>query len=175
MKNLLENNRIVLRAVEPEDLPLLYRWENNAEWWEHGNMVNPFSKYILRQYIENSGQSIYESKQLRLMIMFKETCETVGMIDLFDFDPHHNRVGVGVLIDKEHQKKQLANDAFELLLAYCFDFLAVRTVFANVPVSNEPSLKMLTKLGFVQTGLLKDWVRKEDKYMDVAVMQKFKD
>ena len=29
----LQSDRICLRALEPEDLDLLYQWENNPEWW----------------------------------------------------------------------------------------------------------------------------------------------
>ena len=31
---LLENERIILRALEPEDLDVLYRWENDASLWQ---------------------------------------------------------------------------------------------------------------------------------------------
>ena len=34
--NLLQNKTVCLRAPEPEDLELLYSWENNPEWWEIG-------------------------------------------------------------------------------------------------------------------------------------------
>ena len=36
---LLENERVCLRALEPEDLELLYRWENDSELWEVGNTL----------------------------------------------------------------------------------------------------------------------------------------
>ena len=36
---LLSNDRVRLRALEPEDLELLYRWENDPELWEVGNTL----------------------------------------------------------------------------------------------------------------------------------------
>ena len=66
---LLENGNIRLRAVEPEDLDRLYSWENNTRLWDVGNTRNPYSRYILKQYIINSDKDIYENKQLRLMIV----------------------------------------------------------------------------------------------------------
>ena len=61
---LLSNDRVRLRALEPEDLELLYRWENDPELWEVGNTLAPYSRYILKEYIAGSDRSIYESRQL---------------------------------------------------------------------------------------------------------------
>jgi RimJ/RimL family protein N-acetyltransferase len=85
---------VSLRAIEPEDLGLLYEWENNDSNWVISNTVTPFSKYVIKQYIENSHKSIYETGQLRLMIDFIPDKITVGTIDVFDFDPFHKRAGL---------------------------------------------------------------------------------
>lgn len=171
---LLETNHIQLRALEPEDLEQLYIWENNTEWWEVGNTLNPYSKYILREYIVGSDKTIYENKQLRLMITLKQSNETVGMIDLYDYDPHHNRAGIGVLVDKAHQKQGYAKEALEILLPYCFDFLAMNSLFAYVNPDNIASISLFEALGFVQAGVLKQWTRRKSEYVDVLIYQKLK-
>lgn len=44
---LLSNDRVRLRALEPEDLGLLYRWENDPELWEVGKYLGSlFPLYI---------------------------------------------------------------------------------------------------------------------------------
>ncbi|MDR3704418.1 MAG: GNAT family protein [Paludibacteraceae bacterium] len=172
---LLESDTILLRALEPEDLSLLYKWENNSAWWHVGNTINPYSKYILREYIVNSDKTIYENKQLRLMITLKSGRETIGMIDLFDYEHHYRRVGVGVLIDPSFQNQGFAFDAFQLLIPYCFDFLDIHTLYAHVLPENKSSITLFEKLGFEKTGQLKDWIRKENKYSDVFVYQLIRD
>ena len=82
MKN--SQPEVKLRALEPEDIDLLYEWENDHSIWYVSNTLTPFSKYILKKYIENSHLDIYQTKQLRLMI---DVCreadpETVGAIDI---------------------------------------------------------------------------------------------
>ena len=84
--NLLQNKTVCLRAPEPEDLELLYSWENNPEWWEIGNTLAPYSRYLLKEYIAESHRGIFDLKQLRLMIDLCSTGATVGMLDLYDFD-----------------------------------------------------------------------------------------
>lgn len=69
----LENETIRLRALEPEDLELLYRWENNPELWSLGNTMSPYSRYILKEYIRESHRDIFDLKQLRLMIELRST------------------------------------------------------------------------------------------------------
>ena len=51
--NALETDIIRLRALEPEDVDVLYKWENDTNIWKVSNTVAPFSRYILRQFIEN--------------------------------------------------------------------------------------------------------------------------
>ena len=68
MLKLLKNNTLQLRAPEPEDLEVLYKWENDTDVWIYGSAMSPYSKYILRQYIADAQTDIFESKQLRYMI-----------------------------------------------------------------------------------------------------------
>lgn len=168
---LLSNDRVRLRALEPEDLELLYRWENDSELWEVGNTLAPYSRYILKEYIASSDRNIYESHQLRLMIEERATGTSVGIVDLFDFEPHPNRAACGVMLDRRYQGCGFATEALRLLIEYAYTFLKLHQLYVHVPVANASSRKLFTRLGFVETGTLKDWIRTADGYSDVCVMQ----
>ena len=81
---LLENEILKLRAVEPDDLEMLYIWENDPQLWLVGNTRQPLSKFALKQYIIDTHKDIYESRQLRLMIVEKKNNQTIGTVDLYD-------------------------------------------------------------------------------------------
>lgn len=83
----LTGTSIYLRALEPEDLDFIYQIENDESIWEVSNTQTPYSKFLIRQYLENAHQDIYEAKQLRLAICVRDTNSVIGLIDLFDFDP----------------------------------------------------------------------------------------
>lgn len=168
---MLENEQIRLRALEPEDLDFLYKWENDTRLWEYGNTMSPFSKYVLHQYIEDSHRDIYEAKQLRLMIEDKATGLPAGTIDLFDFDLYHNRAGVGILIDDAFQKRSYATMAITLMKDYAFKFLKIAMLYAYIPVDNVPSLHLFRKLGFIETAHLKKWNRTSHGRRDVYIYQ----
>ena len=157
--NLLQNKTVCLRAPEPEDLELLYSWENNPEWWEIGNTLAPYSRYLLKEYIAESHRGIFDLKQLRLMIDLCSTGATVGMLDLYDFDPLY-------------QKNGLATEALELLAEYAFSYLKLHQLFVHIPIDNEPSKALFARCGFTVTGILTDWITTKDGYSDVLTMQK---
>ena len=90
----LNGKNVNLRALEPEDLEFLYAIENNESFWEISHTQIPFSKYILKQYLENAHLDIFEAKQLRLLIENTSTKKQIGMIDFFDFNPQHKRAGI---------------------------------------------------------------------------------
>ena len=167
---LLENNTLRLRAPEPEDLDKLYSWENDSVLWELGSTLSPYSRYELKQYIADTGRDIYDRKQLRLIIELKESCTTVGTIDLYNFDPHHRRAGIGILIDVAHQRKGYAKNALNLLIDYTFSFLKIHLLYAYIPITNTPSLLLLKQCGFETMGVLNDWLSTANGYLDVQIV-----
>jgi diamine N-acetyltransferase len=168
---LLENTSIKLRALEPEDLDLLYRWENETDLWACGSTLTPFSKFALRQYISESGFGIFHSRQLRLMIVFKENGDAIGTIDLYDFDPVNLRAGVGVLLDAGYRGKGLGTQALDLIGDYASDFLFLKQLYAYVPKDNLISMKLFTNCGYRQTGCLVRWLKRKNYFEDVNVLQ----
>lgn len=167
----LENNLIRLRALEPEDLDILYKWENDTDIWQVGCTTEPYSRYILKEYIAYSDKTIYEKKQLRLMIVRKEDNATLGTIDLTDFDPHNLRAGIGILIDNEFRAQGYASQAIELLKDYAFQFLHLKQIYAHIPTTSQASLKTFNKAGFQQTGIMKNWIRHINDFIDVEMWQ----
>lgn len=168
---LLENSEIRLRALEPEDLEWVYRWENNPDLWQVGATLAPFSRYVLKAYIAASHRDIFDLKQLRLMVELRATGVAAGMVDLFDFDPHHRRAAVGILVDSAYRKGGVATGAVRLLAEYAFSFLRMHQLYVHVPVGNEASKALFARCGFVVTGVLSDWLAVGDGYEDVLVMQ----
>ncbi|MCL3781698.1 N-acetyltransferase [Prolixibacteraceae bacterium JC049] len=171
MNALLSNEKVMLRPVEPEDLEILYRWENDSNIWHVSNTLTPFSRFIIAEYIKSSAQDIYTTKQLRLMIE-NHNGETVGTIDLFDFDPFHLRAGVGILIQGEKNKRQgFAAAALDVLASYCKKHLGLIQLYANITDNNTASMHLFEKAGYQLSGTKKNWIRSEDQWFDEHIYQ----
>lgn len=171
---MLANSFIALRAPEPEDLSVIYKWENDTSLWQYSSTIAPFSRYILKEYIASGGGDFYQTRQLRLMIIDKQTDICVGMVDLFDFDPFHRRAAVGILTDSQWQQKGFAYEALKLMHEYAFGFLGIHALYAHVPICNVASNGLFHKAGYETKGILKDWIRIGQRYEDVAMMQLLK-
>ncbi len=172
----LAGKHIALRAIEPADLDALYQWENNPENWLVSNTTAPFSRHILKKYIENAHQDIYEARQLRLMIdrlgPDGNDRETIGAVDLFDFDPQHRRAGVGILIARKEDRMQgMASEALSILISYAFERLNLHQLYCNVSENNQASMGLFKKLGFREAGMKKDWIRDKRGWMNVCLLQ----
>ena len=163
---------IYLRALEPTDLDFLYQLENDESLWKVSNTSTPFSKFVLSQYLENSHRDIFDIKQLRLVICKKDSDIPIGCIDLFDFEPKHHRVGVGIVIFSEEEKqKGFALQSIQLLTRYVFQHLNIRTIFANITENNSASIQLFEKAGFSRVGVKKDWLLIEGIYKNELLYQ----
>jgi diamine N-acetyltransferase len=170
---MFKSKNLTLRALEPADIDLLFKWENDEEMWYLSNTVEPFSRFTLEQYILNSHQDIFSAKQLRLLIDVNNETEnkTIGSIDLFDFDPVNKRAGIGILISKGNRNKGFANEALEMLIDYGFNTLHLHQLYCNVSTHNIASLKLFKKQGFTVVGIKKEWIHVKNKWIDEQLLQ----
>ena len=167
----LTGTYINLRALEPEDLEFLFQIENNELFWEVSHTQAPFSKFLLKQYLENAHLDIYEAKQLRLVIEEKSANKPIGMIDLFNFNPQHRRAGIGILVHPDFQRNGFASEALELLINYSFTHLQLHQLYANITNDNTKSLHLFQKHNFKKIGVKKDWTYNEGTYKDEILFQ----
>lgn len=168
----LNGDKIYLRALEPTDLDFVFAVENNETIWEVSNTQTPYSKFLIKQYLENAHQDIYEAKQLRLAICDGSSKKPVGLVDLFDFDPKNNRAGIGIVINNsENRNLGIGQEAISLLVNYAFTHLNLHQLYANINANNAASLKLFAKFDFVSVGVKKDWIFYKGKYSDEILFQ----
>jgi diamine N-acetyltransferase len=168
----LKGKNIFLRALEPEDLEFIYDIENDENIWEISNTITPYSRFLIRQYLENAQQDIYEAKQLRLAICKKDNQNPIGLIDLFDFDPKNSRAGVGIIIQNDDNRKNgFGKEALELVINFSFSQLQLHQLYANIQIENEASIKLFSTFGFQKIGVKRDWTFSKGKYLDEAMFQ----
>ena len=167
----IKGGRIYLRALEPKDIDFLYKLENDPDIWEISGTVTPYSKHLLRLYLKDAHRDIYDTKQLRLCI-----CENkggvIGLIELFNFDPVNHRAGIGVVIIEENRNKGIGAEALSLMMAYGFNKLNLRQLYANVLEDNKPSIYLFKKLGFKEVGVKLDWNYCNGFYKNEILFQK---
>ncbi len=170
--NMLESDIVRLRALEPEDVDILYKWENDTNVWKVSHTTAPFSRHILRQFIDSQKYDVWETRQLRLIIESVEENKAVGVIDLFDIDPYNRRAGVGILVyDKKDKGQGYASVALQLLIRYSFMILQLNQLYCNILFDNTPSLNLFRSKGFLTVGIKREWVKTTSGWMDEYLLQ----
>ena len=170
---MLSNQNISLRALEPNDVELLYRWENTAEVWKVSNTHSPISKFMLANYIKTADADIWEKKELRLVIENNKK-KAIGTIEVFDFDPFHQRAGLGIIVFKEEDRRGgVATEAISLINEYLKNEIGVYQVYVNIAADNAPSIQLFEKLGFEIIGTKKHWLKRPTEWIDELMYQKF--
>lgn len=171
---MLNNERINLRAIEPEDVDKLFLWENDPENWRISHTIAPFSRHELSQYIQSTGD-IYSDKQLRLIIELKEEKISIGTLDLFDCDFKNKRTGIGILVAEKNQRGiGIGSSCLELIIPYIFDVLGLHQIYCNVLSDNPESLSLFKKFGFVEIGIKKEWTFHAGNFIDEHLLQLIK-
>lgn len=174
---MISGKQVALRALEPSDIELMYSWENDLSVWPVSGTITPFSRHTMEQFIQSAHQDIYTTKQLRLAIEKKplngSLCETVGYIDLFDFDPSNMRAGVGILVGQIESRRQgIALESLNLLSSYAFKVLHLHQLYCHIHVNNEASIRLFSTAGYTLSGELVDWTLINGSWINVYVMQK---
>jgi len=171
---MLKGEQIYLRTLEPSDADIILKWENNSDNWRVSNTLVPFSRKLIEDYV-NSAQDIYSIKQLRFIICLVENDKEIGAIDLFDFDPYHLKVGLGILIaELQDRRNGYAKEAVLLIKEYCFNHLNLHQVYCNILSKNKASIDLFEKSGFTICGTKKDWIKNKEGWLDELMLQSFR-
>ena len=167
-RHMFNAGNISLRTVEPRDIGVLLKWENDPSIWKVSQTLVPFSEEALRQYI-NTAQDIHVHNQVRFIIVHNEI--SIGTIDIFDYDPVNLRGGVGIMIESAYRGKGYGKTALDLIVNYCKQILFLRQLYCNITEDNESSIRLFESAGFIRSGMKKDWIRIAEGYQSVGFYQ----
>ena len=168
----LRGEHVYLRALEPEDLDFIYEVENRPEHWAMSDFTVPYSRFSIRQYLQDTRCDLFTDKQLRLVIALCGDHTPIGTVDLFNYQPLHAHAEVGILIMQEFRGRGHAHEALGLLCEYAFGFLGLHQLVAHVMADNEGSLRLFRSCGFVPCGRLREWWKVGGKFRDIAILQR---
>lgn len=167
-------NEYILRALEPDDLDILYDTENDKSLWKYSNTSSPFSKHSLKKFIENSHLDIIEHNQVRLVLSDKNNLP-FGFIDLFKYDMTNKRAGVGIIIFEKYRSRGLGSISLDLIENYVKKYIPIHQLYANISSENIESIKLFEKHNYLKVGNKKDWIYYNNKYFNELLYQKILD
>ena len=166
-----KSKNTTLRALEPEDLELLYTIENDRETWEVTSAKVCYSRYAIKQYLATQPQEINIAGEMRLVITTGEG-EAVGLIDLTNYSATDRSAEIGITLLKSHRGKGHGKEAIEEIEQFAKEMLNLRMLYAHTFAGNETANKLFTSCGYQAVATLPEWQFHMGKYEDLQVFKK---
>ena len=167
-----EVENILLRAIEPADLEMLYHWENDPAVWRVSGTMAPISRDRLARFISEQVYDLYATRQMRLMVDVDNVA--VGCVDIFDFEPLHRRFGIGILIyADEHRRRGYARRVIDMVKEYARNTLDLRQIWVTIDEDNPASVALFEGCGFQLSARRREWINRGGKFIDELEYQCF--
>lgn len=150
----------MLRRLEEKDAPFMLEWMHDHTI--NCNFQYPFAEMTLEKvkaFIENSFDE--ESQHFAIA---DEQDEYLGTISLKHISQKDKNAEYAIVTRKKAQGTGAAKQATMELLTYAFEELGLHKIYLNVLSENMRARKFYEKCGFVQEGISKDAIRRNDKY-----------
>ncbi len=168
---------IYLRALEPGDAEVTYRWRNDETYRTGVTSTTRFvSMDTEKRWVDQAIRDHENLKHLRFVMVLKRSEEIIGMIQVMDIDLVNRNASFGIMIGTDrHRGIGYVIEAGYLLFEYCFTELNLERLSARVLEHNRSSRRMLEKFGLVQEGLLLNAVYKGGKYQNMVLYSLLRD
>jgi len=147
----VENERVILRLLEMDDLPLTLSWRNQdniRKWFIHTDIIQEEKHYSwFERYRELDNDFVF-------MILAKDLeNQPVGQISLYNINWEAGSAEYGRLMigNSIAQGKGYAKQATVLLLDFALNTLGLGEVFLEVKSDNISAMAVYKSAGFVVT------------------------
>lgn len=157
-----------LRAVEPSDYQLLWKWLNDSQvtvyWGLPGNTMS-LPEVTRREEAQAARENA------RKYIMQTKDGIAIGQLDYYDLDWRARSAWVSIMIgDPNHWGGGYGSDAMHTLLDYLFRQLNLHRISLTVHVTNGRAQRSYEKNDFVREGILRGWQFFDGHWVDGVIM-----
>lgn len=127
------------------------------------------TKEVLR-FIQRYKDELEEEEEITWGITLKENNKLIGTCCLGDFDEGARRAEVGYAIIRSEWGKGYATDAVRAVVRYGFENMQLNRIEATITPGNDPSIKVLNKMNFIQEGIVRERDLIKGKLEDGIIM-----
>lgn len=165
--------RVYLRPIEKDDMPLIRVWANDPEIRALTGEVMPMSRAGADQFIERVKN---EPDRVWFAVVLKENDHVIGEAGLLRiFTPWRTADLSIILGDKFCWGRGYGREAIHLLLDYAFGALALHRISIGVVGFNEHALRFYEKVGFKREGVQRDGYFHNHQFSDFIMMSILED
>lgn len=167
--NLLRGNRVRLTALTADDLPVLTRWYEDAEFLRFFDSRPAFPKAQpeLARWLEELQKA---KNTFTFGIRSLDGDELFGYLELDEVDWQHSVCGLGIGIGERVLWGQgYGFEASQLALEFAFHELNLHRVQVTVFSYNRRSQALFEKLGFQREGVFREFLERDGQRHDMIL------
>ncbi len=155
--NKLMTDRLVLRPFRNEDRgPFLNMYQDREMWWYiHPDVWKKGGRNMIPSWRKRNRSK----KAYHFIIRTRQRNDFVGEIAIFAIDWEWGHAELGYHIDHPQWGKGYASEAARALTTWAFGTAGLHRLYARPFEANVPSVRLLTRLGFRQSGRRARWAR----------------
>jgi diamine N-acetyltransferase len=169
----LIGDRLYLRPLEKEDLPLIRRWANDPEVRGLTGEVTPMSQAGGDEFLDRVRT---DRERVWFVVVLKQGDRVIGEAGLLRIFAAWRTTDLSIIIgDKEAWAQGYGVEAILLLLDYAFGYLNMHRVALGVVGFNERALRFYEKVGFKREGIQRDGYYHDHRYHDFVMMSILED
>jgi [ribosomal protein S5]-alanine N-acetyltransferase len=171
-KPIIETQRCILQLAEPAHAELILQYQLNNRIhlapWEPVRAAEYFTLAYWQQQL-----TCQPSNELRFVALNSAQSEIIGLANFTNicggaFQACH----LGYSIAETHQGQGYMREILTATINYLFQQHKLHRIMANYLPSNQRSAALLTRLGFVQEGLAKSYLKIAGVWQDHVLSSK---
>lgn len=102
---------------------------------------------------------------------FDSSDNAVGCVDLYNYDPVNLRAAVGIVVLEEYRRQGMGFQMLHELTAFCISNTRLHQLYADIAATNQGSLRLFEKAGYIQCGTMREWVLAGAHFVDTCRLQ----
>ena len=165
----IATERLILRKMRVDDVEDMYDYAKRDEltkyllWYSHESKkhTKDYLKYITKKY--RAGEFFDWA------IEEKESGRMIGTCGFTSIDPTHRTGEIGYVINPDFKGRGYAPEAARAIVEFGFYELELNRIEARFMKGNDPSLRVMQKIGMIFEGYLRDYMFVKGEYKTVGV------
>lgn len=171
MSAFLTDGSVSLRPLAREDLPQLAAWRNDPELRARTRELRPLTDEDQARWFARISSPDTRDFMFGLVAVDGVEDAFIGVVGLCHWVPRDRLAEVSFYIGPpEMRGRGYASKALRLLHAWGFNELGLERIYAETYAFNEPSLRLLERLGYQREGILREHVWRQGARADAVML-----
>lgn len=162
-----------LREIERQDMPRINKWHNDAKLSKN---LGGGTRFVNSEVDQAWFDRYLASRASNVRCAILDDDEVVGVVYLLGIDPINLSGELHIMIGEESSRgKGIGTFAIRAMVEHAFYNLNLRRIQLDVLETNEVARALYRKIGFVEEGVKRKAIYKNDEYINEIIMALLKE